>query len=125
MNPPQLSTAQLNAYLKHIGLPHLIDLPFSNPRDLDLLTTLHVHQITTVPYENLKLHYSDSDHTIDVDPHVVLDKILTGRGRGGYCMEVSVLYKYVLEAMGFNVYWSGVRIRERNGPVPFGDYIGL
>jgi N-acetyltransferase len=123
--PPQLSKTQLDAYLKYIGLPQLIDLPASAPRDLQLLTLFHVHQISSVPYENLTLHYSDSNHTVDINPHVVLDKILTNRGRGGYCMEVSVLVKYVVEALGFNVYWTGVRIRMREAGVPFGDFIGL
>jgi arylamine N-acetyltransferase len=123
--PPPLSRSQLNAYLDYLSLPHLIDLPPSAPRDLNLLTTIHVHQISTVPYENLNLHYSDSGYTVDINPHVVLSKILSGHGRGGYCMEINTLFCYVLRGLGFDVYWTGVRIRPRKGAVPFGEYIGL
>jgi arylamine N-acetyltransferase len=122
--PPQFAKFQLDAYLEYIGLPELINLPDDAPRDLELLTRVHIHQISAVPYENLKLHY-DTVYQVSIDPHVVYTKIMAGRGRGGYCMEVSVLFKYILEALGFNVYWTGVRIRPRNGPTPWGDYIGL
>ncbi|KAK7434395.1 hypothetical protein Landi51_13517 [Colletotrichum acutatum] len=93
-------------------------------RNLAYLTALHVHTISTIPYENLSLHYSES-RLVELDPQLLFEKIVTGgRGRGGYCMEVSILMNHVLRALGFQTYMTGVRIRLRKDGVPDGDYIG-
>ncbi|KAK1488948.1 hypothetical protein CCUS01_14726 [Colletotrichum cuscutae] len=93
-------------------------------RNLAYLTALHVHTISTIPYENLSLHYSES-RLVELDPQLLFEKLVTGgRGRGGYCMEVSILMNHVLRTLGFQAYMTGVRIRLRKNGVPSGDYIG-
>jgi arylamine N-acetyltransferase len=118
------SPAQISEYEEHISLPPRFKTSSNPPLDAAYLTALHIHQISSVPYENLTLHYS-STHTVSLDPQVLFRKIVTDkRGRGGYCMEISILFNQVLRALGFTVYMAGVRIRPRTGGVPAGDYIG-
>jgi arylamine N-acetyltransferase len=94
------------------------------PKDLDLLTALHVHQISTIPYENLDMHYSQS-HKVDIDPRKALEKFSAGRGRGGHCMENNIFFLNILRAIGFNCYHTGVRVRQRQELVPQGPFLGL
>jgi len=124
MATPSLTPAQLSQYLAHIQLPQKYH-PENNPeRDIAFLTALHVHQISTVPYDNLTLHYS-RDKKIIIDPQHVFRKIVVdARGRGGYCMENSIFFNHVLRGLGFDAYTAGVRIRLRENGVPQGDYIG-
>ena len=80
--------------------------------------------LSIAPYENLCLHYSPT-HKIDLDPQVLFKKIVVeARGRGGYCMENSILFNHVLRGLGFDVYTAGVRIRPRINGVPGGEYMG-
>ncbi|KAM0231270.1 hypothetical protein ACHAPO_008650 [Fusarium lateritium] len=46
------------------------------------------------------------------------------RGRGGFCMEIAILYNHMLRAIGFNAYTAGVRTRGRLEGIPHGDYPG-
>lgn len=131
MSSSILTEAQLSTYLSHINLP----IPFHSYRyttknspasDLHFLTLLHTHTITTLPYENLSLHYNPT-HTTTVSPLTTYHKtITTPHSRGGYCMELSLLYLHVLRALNFYVYPSMVRIRYRDPStgVPGGPYIG-
>jgi len=125
--------AQISAFLKHIGLPQRffpapssvspsLDLPVPS---LPLLYALHTHMISTLPYENLAIHYS-ATHRNSLDPQFLFDKtILRGRGRGGFCMENALLYYHMLRGLGFDVYTVGARTRERDaGMVPSGDFPG-
>lgn len=77
------SDQQLAQYIAYVSLPKEYH-PASNPAlDLNYLTALHVHQISTVPFENLTLHYSPT-HKILLNPQVLFKKIVTdARGRGG------------------------------------------
>jgi len=77
-----LTPSQVDAYLHRIGLPQKY-FPASNPPvDLAYITALHVHHITSIPYENLSIHYS-SEHNVSLVPTVLYDKIVaSGRGRG-------------------------------------------
>lgn len=118
------SKDQLKQYLSLIQLPKKYHPDNDPPRDLAFLSCLHTHMLSTVPYENLTLHYSKS-HAITLDPEVLFQKIVTdGRGRGGYCMEDSLFYMHMLRALGFRTYTVGVRIRHRIDGVPQGDYVG-
>ncbi|KAK3307889.1 arylamine N-acetyltransferase 2 [Chaetomium strumarium] len=117
------SPAQVAEYLEYIGLPQTFH-PSSKPTlDLDYLTTLVTHQITAIPYENLAIHYS-AQHAVDLDPQAIFAKIVAARrGRGGYCMENSILFHHMLRALGFAdvCYLTGVRTRPRVDGVPQGD----
>jgi len=86
-----LTPSQVDAYLHRIGLPQKY-FPASNPPiDLAYITALHVHHITSIPYENLSIHYS-SEHHVSLVPSVLYDKIVaSGRGRGkSYCTRSEV-----------------------------------
>jgi arylamine N-acetyltransferase len=121
----EYSPSQIDAYLDLIHLPPQFRPSRSPPHDISFLTALHIHQIATVPYENLALHYAaHGNRSLPLDPQHLYRKC-TENGRGGYCMEVSVFYYYVLRALGFRVYMAGVRIRMRKDGVPEGPYVGL
>ncbi|KAK7403661.1 hypothetical protein QQX98_010584 [Neonectria punicea] len=86
--------------------------------------TLHTHCLSTLPYENLSLHYN-ATHQIELDPQHLFHKMVTdNRGRGGFCMEIAILYNHILRAAGFDAYTAGVRTRGRLQGVPRGDYPG-
>ncbi|KAK3996691.1 PaNAT1 arylamine N-acetyltransferase encoded by the PaNAT1 protein [Cladorrhinum sp. PSN332] len=107
------SPEQLSQYLRHIGLPEPFQPPTNPTLDITYLTALFVHQITTFPYENLSIHYSPK-HEIIIEPQALFAKMVTSsRGRGGYCMELSILFNHMLRALGFTVHLTGVRIRPR------------
>lgn len=118
------SQDQLSKYFDHIHLPqkyrgHVV------PRDLALLTALHIHHIAAIPYENLSLHYSH-EKAIDLDPQNLFTKIVdNGRNRGGYCMEGSLLFLHVITSLGFEAYPTVVRIRFRVDGVPVGEYMNM
>ncbi|KAI9837734.1 MAG: hypothetical protein M1819_006668 [Sarea resinae] len=161
---------QLKAYLELISLPGKYlpaqaqqnglqaqqsqEAPFPLPAEylnLELLTALHVGHISSIPYENLSLHYSAS-HRVELDPLFLYEKIVTGsggdaghrrgsagdvgsegpggtngaksQGRGGYCMENALFFWNMLMAIGFEARLAGVRIRERIVGVPKGGYVG-
>ncbi|KAH8805675.1 arylamine N-acetyltransferase 1 [Xylogone sp. PMI_703] len=122
----QYTPSQLTQYLNHIGIPPKYHpTPSTSPSlDHELLTLLQRHHITTIPYENLDLHYNPS-HAILVDPEHLFNKIVVGgRGRGGYCMESGIMFHYMLRTLGFRVYMAGVRVRGRDKGVPGGPYRG-
>ncbi|KAK4121287.1 arylamine N-acetyltransferase 2 [Parathielavia appendiculata] len=113
--------SQVAEYLSYIGLPPSFQ-PSSNPTlNLDYLTALFTHHITAIPYDNLSIHYSPA-HAIPLDPQSLFSKIVSARrGRGGYCMETSILFNHMLRALGFDAYLTGVRIRPRVDGVPQGE----
>nr|CBL43285.1 TPA: arylamine N-acetyltransferase 1 [Botrytis cinerea] len=120
------SPEQIDQYEEYISLPSKYRRRNNPALTLDYLTSLHIHQISSIPYENLLLHYSPS-HSVSLDPQALFTKIITNaRGRGGYCLEGSTFFNHVLRALGFQVYTAGVRIRRRSihDGVPRGDYIG-
>jgi arylamine N-acetyltransferase len=127
--PSVISEYQLSSFLTYIKFPTSLHsyryAPSNDPQhDLDFLTQLHIYTITAVPYENLSLHYNPT-HTNSIEPLNVFHKIVTNaRGRGGYCMELSILYNHILRALNFAAYTSMVRIRYRTDGIPAGDYIG-
>ncbi|ROW07022.1 hypothetical protein VPNG_06649 [Cytospora leucostoma] len=111
--------SQIINYLRHISFP----LPLSFDRNADTLTLLHRLQITTIPYENLSLHYN-RQHTNDINPQALYDKFVSPRGRGGYCFETAIFWLNILRGLGFTAYHSQASIRLRDGPVPRGDFVG-
>jgi len=117
------SPEQISTFLDYIEIPehHRKNGPRLN---LEFLTDLHVHTLSAIPYENLSLHYNEQ-HTNTLDPQQLFDKIVRGgRGRGGYCMEISLLYNHILRGLGFQVYTAGVKIRRRQNGIPHGPYVG-
>ncbi|KAG8666856.1 hypothetical protein FPOAC2_11991 [Fusarium poae] len=80
----------------------------SNENQLEFLFALTKHQILTVPFENLTLHYS-WHRTIDVNADHLFTKIVTEK-RGGYCMENNSFFHTVLVSLGFEVYMVAARV---------------
>lgn len=118
------SKAQLSKYFDHIKLPQKYRQD-NVPRDLSLLTALHIHQIAAIPYDNLLLHYSQHK-TVDLNPQSLFTKFVeNGRNRGGYCMEGSLFFMHVLRSLGFEAYPTGVRIRLREDGIPKGEFVGM
>src|SRR5688572_12271421 len=90
---------QLEQFFRYIGLPD--ELRKEPQPSLRLLKALHIHSLSTFPYENLSLHYNAS-HEINLDPQHLFQKMVTdNRGRGGFCMEIAILYNHILRAIGF------------------------
>lgn len=123
---------QITAWLKVIALPlsytKYIESPETFPKTAESLHTLMRCQITTFPYENLTVHYSPT-HLVDIRPEVLYNKMMgprrdRGKGRGGYCMELSIFFHHILRGLGFHVYMTGVRNRTRTDGVPQGQYVG-
>jgi arylamine N-acetyltransferase len=128
----EFSTPQLSKYLRYIGLPAEYDLyidePESFPKTEEALTTLFRCQITRFPYDNLSVHDSEI-RQIDINPSSIYLKLMGADDsepskRGGYCLECSIFFYHVLRKLGFSVYMTGVRNRERIGGVPQGEYKG-
>ncbi|KZL64689.1 Arylamine N-acetyltransferase [Colletotrichum tofieldiae] len=121
---PAYGKDQISLFENYVQLPKKYEHKIQPEHTLAYLSALHVHMISTIPYENLSLHYSET-RVIDLNPQRLFTKLITeGRGRGGYCMEVSIFFNHVLRALGFNAYMAGVRIRLRKDGIPSGDYIG-
>lgn len=113
---------QIVQYLAYVQLP-LEWYPAAKPElTPEYLNALHVHQISTIPYENLALHYS-KEKQVSLEPQWLFEKFVVRR-RGGYCMENSIFYNHILRGLGFQAYTAGVKIRRREGVIPVGDYIG-
>jgi arylamine N-acetyltransferase len=116
------SLDQVKAYLALIDLPKRF-WPDARPsRDFAMLKALHIHAISTHPYENLSLHYSPSI-VVSLKPEHIYEKFMHN-GRGGYCFEHGIFFNHILRATGFSAYMVGVRIRMRVDGVPVGDYSG-
>ncbi|KAL2869824.1 arylamine N-acetyltransferase family protein [Aspergillus lucknowensis] len=127
------STDQITAWLEHIRLPtsysEYIENPAGFPKTFESLRALMRCQISRFPYENLSVHYSPT-HLVDIDPHNLYEKLMGPerigrRGRGGYCMELSIFFHHMLRGLGFQVYMTAVRNRGRKDGVPGGEYLGF
>jgi arylamine N-acetyltransferase len=122
MTSTSLTTDQLDRYLDKIGMPEQFHRSSQPERNAELLAALHIHHIAAFPYENLSLHYTKSVN-ISLDAQDLYKKFMRS-GRGGYCMENTILFNHILRAMGFRAYLTGARIRMRKDGVPQGPYTG-
>ncbi|KAI5467574.1 arylamine N-acetyltransferase 2 [Mariannaea sp. PMI_226] len=121
---PIYSETQVAGFLSHIKIPSEYYSGNEPLLDHAFLSAIHKHMIMEIPYENLLLHYSDH-RSVTLDPEVLYSKfIVSGRGRGGYCMENSLFLYYMLQTLGFQTYLVGVRVRARKDGIPIGGYLG-
>ncbi|RAK76078.1 arylamine N-acetyltransferase family protein, partial [Aspergillus fijiensis CBS 313.89] len=105
---PCLTPDQVDRYFEHIQLPHVYRRD-RNPRlDIALLTAIHTYHVSTIPYENIALHYAPSAH-ISLGVTDIYHKFVE-RGRGGYCMENNIFLHHILSLLGFQVYLAGARL---------------
>ncbi|PLB47464.1 arylamine N-acetyltransferase 2 [Aspergillus steynii IBT 23096] len=126
------STAQLVSYLKSLALPpsygRYIPAPWTFPQTEEALTVLFRCQLTRYPYENLALHNSSSD-PVSLEPDALYQRMLGANdadpiGRGGYCLEVSIFFYYILRGLRSQVYMTGARNRDRQDGAPVGEFKG-
>lgn len=90
----------LDAYLDRIG--------YSGKRtpELDTFIELHRLHVQTFPFENIN---SLMGWPVSLDIMSLQSKFLVD-GRGGYCYEQNLLFKAVLEALGFTVTGLAARV---------------
>ena len=120
---------QISKYFTHISLPlyikGLLNIPTKlrqSSDSLKILTSLQQHQICTVPFENLALHYSPH-HNISLDPHHLYVKIVENK-RGGYCMENNCFFGTILQSLGFTVHGAGARVSHAANGMGGENYAG-
>lgn len=95
-----LTHADLAQYCKRIGFD-------GTPRcDLATLQRLHHLHPQAIPFENLDAWLGKP---VSLDPQAVFTKLVTRR-RGGYCFEQNLLFREVLEALGFDVRGLAARV---------------
>jgi N-hydroxyarylamine O-acetyltransferase len=90
----------LDAYFARIGHPGAAKPTLETLRELVLL------QPQAIPFENLNQLLS---LPVLLDP-ASLERKLLHEGRGGTCSELNLLFKYVLEAIGFEVHGLAARV---------------
>jgi arylamine N-acetyltransferase len=115
------SNEEIDLYLQYLELPPTAS---KAPRGYEFLNTIHIHQISKVPFENLGIHYSKA-HDLDVNPRAVYQQVMSGNGRGGQCMQLNILLSHILRGLGFQCYTTGGRARLRVNGIPQGNYMGL
>jgi len=116
---PTYSQPQLHDYFNLIGLPsqgqqHIPSLHEKGQEQyaLEFLRLLQIHQLSSIPFENLSLHYSPH-HTVSIDADGLYEKLVKNeRGRGGYCMENNCFLGTVLRSLRFEIYSAGARVCE-------------
>jgi N-hydroxyarylamine O-acetyltransferase len=94
------STIDLDAYFARIG--------YDGPRTatLDTLRALHLLHPQAIPFENLDPLLG---RAVRIDLKSVQAK-LVGARRGGYCYEHNLLFRSVLDALGFRTHGLGARV---------------
>ncbi|MDR8393762.1 arylamine N-acetyltransferase [Aliifodinibius sp. S!AR15-10] len=95
------SAIDLDAYFARIGYEGARE---ANERTL---RTLHEHHTQAIPFENLN-PLLGLPVKLDLDS---LEQKMVHQNRGGYCFEQNLLFKHVLEAIGFSVKGLAARIR--------------
>ena len=83
------------AYLHRIG----VSVPLDHDADAELLKKVYYGQVTAVPYENINYLLWDSS---DLNMEELFREIVTER-RGGVCYEVTILFGWLLQRLGFGV----------------------
>ncbi|WP_338778760.1 arylamine N-acetyltransferase [Streptomyces sp. DG1A-41] len=111
-----MNSAQLDAYLRRLGVEH--------PAwpTVDVLRELHLCHLRTVPFENLSIHLGEE---IVLEEKRLLDKVVGAR-RGGFCYELNGAFGALLAALGYDVALLAARVygdEERLG-IPY-DHLAL
>jgi N-hydroxyarylamine O-acetyltransferase len=96
----QLSNADLQQYLQHIGFAG------TPRRDESTLRQLHALHPQRMPFGNLD---SWLGRTVTLQPDQVFRKLVQA-GREGYCFEHNQLFQRVLQALGFTVQGLSARV---------------
>ncbi|MCJ1396787.1 N-terminal acetyltransferase [Xylographa bjoerkii] len=103
--------SQLRAYLEHIDLcSDASDFPEPS---IPWLEKLIRHHISSIPFENLAMHYSKT-HLLDLDPVNLYTKVIK-RGFGGGCTELNRMFGLLMKGLGFEVTMHGARVHAAAG----------
>ncbi|MGO3184373.1 MAG: arylamine N-acetyltransferase family protein [Aequorivita sp.] len=94
------STINLTAYFKRIGYKG------EQTATLDVLRKLQRLHTQAIPFENLN-PFLGLPVNLDMES---LEQKLVHDGRGGYCFEQNLLFKHVLEKLGFSVKGLAARV---------------
>jgi len=89
----------LQDYLQRIGFAG------EAKADIQTLTNMMVHQLYSVPFENLDVQ---AGKIVSLVPEHIVDKIVHGK-RGGYCYEVNGLFAMALQSLGINYTFVAAR----------------
>ncbi|KAK7525202.1 uncharacterized protein IWZ02DRAFT_468938 [Phyllosticta citriasiana] len=115
MEAPRYSYHQIRQYYDRICLEENMRIydvnPLSPADKLDFLGVLQRHSLSTIPMENISLHYS-TYRQISLDGEELFAKQILSPGRGGSSLENNLLLSIVLRSLGYNVYLSGARVKE-------------
>ena len=103
--------AQLHTYLNFINLSSKASI-YPKP-SISWLQELIRHQISTIPFDNLIMHYSNS-HLPSLDPKVIYKRVI-GTNKGGICVELNSFFGSMLVALGFEVSKHGARVHAAAG----------
>jgi arylamine N-acetyltransferase len=106
---------KIEQYFARLNVPkshRVYDITDLSSKDaLDYLGLLQRLHLSSVPFENLDLHYS-CHHSIVLDILQLFDKIVGSEARGGYCMENNALFHALLLSLGFSIYSCGARVNQ-------------
>ncbi|KAI9710523.1 MAG: N-terminal acetyltransferase [Bogoriella megaspora] len=113
---PHYTSGQITTYLHYIAHPSPNDIP---PPTFSFLKSLITHNLSTIPFDNLKLHYSHHatsstppythSRAPSLDPED-LYKTIVNTGRGGYCVEMNAFFGHMLRSLGFTVKPRGAKV---------------
>ncbi|MEU4462545.1 arylamine N-acetyltransferase [Streptomyces sp. NPDC024017] len=111
-----MNSAQVDAYLRRLGVEH--------PAwpTVDALRELHLRHLQTVPFENLSIHLGEE---IVLEEKRLLDKVVGAR-RGGFCYELNGSFGALLAALGYDVALLAARVYgdEKRLGIPY-DHLAL
>ncbi len=111
-----MNSAQVDAYLRRLGVEH--------PAwpTVDALRELHLRHLQTVPFENLSIHLGEE---IVLEEKRLLDKVVGAR-RGGFCYELNGSFGALLAALGYDVALLAARVYGEEGRlgIPY-DHLAL
>ncbi|MEW2508909.1 arylamine N-acetyltransferase [Streptomyces sp. NPDC046870] len=111
-----MTSVQIDAYLRRLGLTH-------PPRPTsETLRELHLRHLRTVPFENLSVHLGEE---ITLEEKRLLDKVTEAR-RGGFCYELNGAFGTLLAALGYEVELLAGRVYGDEGRlgIPY-DHLAL
>jgi N-hydroxyarylamine O-acetyltransferase len=94
------ATIDLDGYFRRIGYGG------SRAPTLETLRAIHLRHALTIPFENLDPFLR---RPVRLDPAALEQKLVRDR-RGGYCFEHNLLFKAVLDALGFRVAGLAARV---------------
>jgi len=97
---------QVALYFERIGFHY--DGKEYPPPTLDVLKRLITLHLSTIPFENLSIHYNPR-HNISIEKGDVFEKLVL-RKRGGYCMELNSAFANLLRTLGYSLITGGARV---------------